>query len=173
MNRQYIDDHHIVARYLADQLSDAERQAFEACLLEHPEIVRDLEAAARMKVGLRQLRERGELETLLVATPASRSQRLFAAAAAIAIVGVVLATFMLRPPAAAPFLVASSTTLVDKRGKALPVVRGHSLSGPRTLTVDAEVEVPEKPAAIALRLLPEHEAHPPRTGSKSRASRTA
>ena len=28
MDRRHIDDHHIVARYLADQLTDAERMSF-------------------------------------------------------------------------------------------------------------------------------------------------
>ena len=47
MDRKFIDDHHIVARYLADQLPDTLREEFEAYYLEHPEVVQELEATAR------------------------------------------------------------------------------------------------------------------------------
>ena len=83
MDRKYIDDHHIAARYLADQLSDADREAFETYYVEHPDVLRDLEAAARMKVGLAQLREAGELDALMIART-WRPNRRFLAAAAVA-----------------------------------------------------------------------------------------
>ena len=83
MDRQYIDDHHIVARYLADRLPEPEREAFETYYLEHPEIVREIEAAARFKSGLAQLRDSGELAVLLKPAPwYARWQYLALAAAA-------------------------------------------------------------------------------------------
>lgn len=51
MDCKYIEDHHIVARYLADRLSDAERQSFEAYYLANPDVVQDMQAVARLKVG--------------------------------------------------------------------------------------------------------------------------
>ena len=67
MDRKYIDDHHVVARYLADHLTDDERQAFEAYYLEHPEAVKEMEAVARFKAGLHHLQQSGELDRLVKA----------------------------------------------------------------------------------------------------------
>jgi hypothetical protein len=55
----------MAGRYLAGQLSDEEQQAYEALLVSHPEVLRELEATARLKVGLARLRDRGELDGLL------------------------------------------------------------------------------------------------------------
>ena len=82
MDRQYIDDHHIIARYLADRLPEPERDAFEAYYLEHPDLLREIEAAARFKSGLAQLRDSGELGALLEATPWYARWRYLAIAAA-------------------------------------------------------------------------------------------
>mgnify|MGYP003577986533 CR=1 FL=1 len=58
------DDPGLASRYLAGQLSPAELQAYEQHLLENPDAVRELEATARMKVGLASLRDSGKLEKL-------------------------------------------------------------------------------------------------------------
>ena len=52
---RFKDDPTMASRYLADQLSDSEREAFEASLLRNPDVARELEATARMKVGLGRL----------------------------------------------------------------------------------------------------------------------
>lgn len=163
MDRKYIDDHHIVARYLADQLPDAEREAFEACYLDHPEIVRDLEAAARFKVGLAQLRDSGELDGLLQPQPWFRQQRYLAIAAGIAIVslGALFWTTSRREPPD-PWLVASATALVDRSGGPLPIVATYPIMRTRSSSYDADIELPPSEQAIALRVLPEVEAVPPR-----------
>ncbi len=49
MDRKQIDDEHIVARYLADQLTPAEAEAFEAYYTQHPRMVREIEYALRLK----------------------------------------------------------------------------------------------------------------------------
>jgi anti-sigma factor RsiW len=67
------DDPGLASRYLAGQLSPAELQAYEQHLLENPDAVRELEATARMKVGMASLRDSGQLEKLLRARPALRS----------------------------------------------------------------------------------------------------
>ena len=65
MDAKQIAELHIVERYLADQLSDEEAQAFEAYVEAHPEVTRDIENISRMKAGLAALRQRGELESLV------------------------------------------------------------------------------------------------------------
>src|SRR5688572_30590247 len=106
MDRQFIDDHHVVARYLADQLSESERAEFEACFLEHPEIVKEMETVARMKVGLMQLQASGELDRLTREKARIPRWQMFAAAAAIAAIAFGLSTFLTRN--SAPLIVAAS-----------------------------------------------------------------
>jgi hypothetical protein len=162
MDRKYIDDHHVVARYLADQLPDTEREAFEAWYLEHPEVVQEMEAAARFKVGLMQLRDSGELDALLQPKPWYRQQRFLATAASIAIVAIGLALWFNRGPAAQPLLVASSMSLLDRLGEPLPVASTHVILRTRSVSYDAEIELPKTPQTIALRVLPEVAAQPAR-----------
>ena len=69
MDRQYIDDRHVVARYLADQLSDQEREEFEAFCAGNPEVFGEIEATARFKAGLARLKESGELEAAIARRP--------------------------------------------------------------------------------------------------------
>ena len=68
------DDPGLASRYLAGQLSPTELQAYEEHLLENPDAVMELEATARMKVGLADLRDSGQLEKLLRGGPALRSR---------------------------------------------------------------------------------------------------
>ncbi|WP_129641140.1 hypothetical protein [Peristeroidobacter agariperforans] len=148
MDRQYIDDHHIVARYLADRLSDPEREAFEAYYLEHPEILREIEAAARFKSGLAQLRDSGELEALLKPTPwYARWRYLAIAAAAVFIIGV---AFYIRTPTP-PLMAANLAAL----GGPSTVAGSHAVLRRRGSSFDAEITLPETGEAIELRVLPE------------------
>lgn len=151
MDRQYIDDHHIVARYLADQLPEPEREAFEAYYLEHPEILREIEAAARFKSGLAQLRESGELAALLKPIPWYAQWRYLAmAAVAILVVGVAI---YIRP--ATPPLVAANLAAL---GGPSTVASSHAVLRRRGSSFDAEVTLPEAGEAIELRVLPEFAA---------------
>lgn len=148
MDRQYIDDHHIVARYLANRLPDPEREAFEAYYLEHPEMLREIEAAARFKSGLAQLRASGELEALLKPTPwYARWRYLAIAAAAIFIIGVAL---YLRTPTP-PLMAANLAAL----GGPSTVASSHAVLRRRGSSFDAEITLPETGEAIELRVLPE------------------
>src|SRR4029453_3357903 len=65
MERQRIDDEHIVARYLAGQLDEAEAAAFEKHYENDRDVVREIERTLRMKEGLAVLNERGELDALM------------------------------------------------------------------------------------------------------------
>lgn len=160
MDRNYIDEHHIVARYLADQLSDTEREAFEAYYLEHPDVVQDMEAVARLKVGLARLQESGELGTSIAARRFPRHYY-FAAAAAIIVAAVGL--LYLREPPQGALLAASAATLLDRSGTPLRVSAPiHVLRTRSAATEDAEITLADSPQAIQLRVLPEVEAQPPR-----------
>ena len=88
MDRKQIEDEHIVARYLADQLSPAEVLEFEAYYTQHPTMVREIEYALRLKEGLATLRDRKELDALMKARRARWAMPLsIAAAIAVAIIG--------------------------------------------------------------------------------------
>jgi hypothetical protein len=162
MDRKYIDDHHVVARYLADQLPDLEREAFEAYCLEHADIVQELEAAARFKVGLLQLQDARKLEQLMRPAPWFRQRRNLAVAAAIAIVAVGLSLFYLRSPVMQPMLAAASSKLADRYGDPLPIAATYMILRARGSSYDAEIELPDRPQSIELCVLPEVEAQPPR-----------
>jgi hypothetical protein len=164
MDRKYIDDHHVVARYLADQLPDDERAAFETYYLAHPEMVQELEATARFKVGLGQLRASGELATLLQHKPWFRQERYQAIAASIAIVAIALFLFLGRAPSFQPVLVASTTALTDRLGDPLAIAASYDVIRTRSASADpdAYVELPASAQAIPLRVEPQFEARPAR-----------
>ncbi|MFC4309775.1 hypothetical protein ACFPN2_11845 [Steroidobacter flavus] len=151
MDRQYIDDYHIVPRYLADQLTDAEREAFEAYYLEHPEVLREIEATARFKAGLAQLQASGELAALMKPTPWYAQGRYLAMAAIVILV--IAAAFYVRTPA--PPLIA--TSLSELSGPTA-VASSNIVLRRRGSSFDAEVTLPGTSDAIELRVLPEFAA---------------
>src|SRR5256885_228405 len=66
MNTQsLIDDPTRASRYLAGQLSEAECADYEAHFAADPEALAELEATARLKIGLQRLRRTGEISELL------------------------------------------------------------------------------------------------------------
>ena len=151
MHRQYIDDHHIVARYLADQLPEPEREAFEAYYLEHPEMVWEIEAAARFKSGLAQLRDSGELAALLKPAPWYARWRYLALAAA-AIIIIAVAFYVRTPPL--PLMAADLAAL----GGPSTVASSHAVLRRRGSSFDAEITLPDAGDAIELKVLPEFAA---------------
>jgi hypothetical protein len=159
MDRKYIDDHHVVARYLAEQLSAAELAAFETYYLEHPEMLREMEAAARLKAGLAELRDAGELDQLLKGQPRHPYRR-YLAAAAVGAVAIGVGFVVLRGPSMQPLLVATSDVLHSWRGAPLPLASTHTVLRTRSITYDAEIELPDSAHTIELRVLPEYEAQP-------------
>jgi len=54
MDRRYIEEHQVVARYLAGQLSSAERDEFEVYCLENPDIDDEMRLTEQFKTGLRE-----------------------------------------------------------------------------------------------------------------------
>jgi hypothetical protein len=161
MDRKYIDDRHIAARYLADQLSDSEREAFESYYVEHPEMMQELEVAARFKVGLMKMHEAGELGQLLK-RPARFPRTLqFAAAAAVIVAAVGISIFYMRGPSTPTLLAALPAAFVDGRGVPLPVTSTHTLLRARGNGYDAEISSAASPATTELRIRAEFEAEPP------------
>lgn len=148
------DDPGLASRYLAGQLSPAELRAYEQHLLENPDAVRELEATARMKVGLANLRETGQLEKLLRARPALRSRwPALAATAALIVIAIGLWRSVDVPRDAT--LVAAASELVDRSGRPLASGSSYALLRTRSSAYDAVIELPPEPRAIELRVRPE------------------
>lgn len=163
MDRRYIDDQHVVARYLADRLTDEERAAFETYYLEHPEVVQEMEAAARFKAGLMRLRDTGELPGLLQSRP-RYLQRPYLAAAAAAMAVLALGTLFVltRPPDTNPLLAAGIEALQVPGGGAPAISGRYAIFRTRGTPVDAEIAMPQRGQAVELRVMPEFSANPAR-----------
>jgi hypothetical protein len=157
IDRQYIDDHHVVPRYLADQLAAEEREAFEAYYLAHPEILKDMEAVARLKTGLHDLQRRGELPALLKSR--KRIWRL-ALAASVAALVIAASVILVRPPAKRPLIASVPTALLDEAGRPLPVFTRRYVMRMRGGGFDAQLQIPRSREAIELRILPEQSSEP-------------
>jgi len=144
----------LVNRYLADQLGEDERHAFEQQMLSDPEILREVEATARFKAGLMQLRTSGELAGLL-APPRSRANYVVAAAAVLAMLVMGIGLLRWQGGAEGPLLVASLTSLADQSGALLPAGQTLSLLSTRSQESDVVIDLPASRQAIELRVLPD------------------
>jgi len=162
MDRNYVADRHVVARFLSDQLSEDELRAFEEYMLAHPEIVHELESTARLKVGLHKLNETGELATLLKPKPFLADARYTALAASVAIVALGLFFFVRYVSHESPILAASVGALMDRSGILPAIAHTYVILRTRGESYDAEIELQPDSRAIELRVLPEFAAHPPR-----------
>jgi hypothetical protein len=152
MDRKYIDEHHVVARYLANDLSAAEREAFEAYYVDDPEVARDLEAAARFKAGLAQMRNDPALAALLAPRPWYREQSgaWIAAAAGLLLASGVAYSLYSYPPLQ-PVLVATRDGIRNWRG-ALPLADYQLVTKSRR-GAEAQIELPDSSQLLELRLL--------------------
>ncbi len=141
-------------RYLTGRLSEAECAEFEKRLTREPELVRELEAIARFKVGLQVLHERGQLEA---ATRGPHwSYRWLAMAAAIAVLAIGVLMFRsFVTPSEPSMLAAVPAALTDRQGNILPSAGTFTLLRKRVTTADAVIELPPPGRAIEMRVLPE------------------
>jgi hypothetical protein len=154
------DDASLASRYLAGTLSGAELESYEQYVIQNPEAVQELEATARAKVGLANLRDTGQLDALLKAEPAAPNRRnailALAASLAIAVIGIgIWQSTSVREGVA---LMASASGLVDRSGRPLQVGDSYALLRTRASDYDAIVELPVEPRAIELRVRPESSA---------------
>ena len=154
------DDPTLANRYLADQLTEAERQEFEARLVDDPAVLRELEATARFKLGLRKLRKTGRLDELTAGRSWHRPPWLLnvAAAAAILLLGIGLLRW--NTTEAPPKIAVEVSSLLDSAGKQLPVSRAYAVMRKRGPAYDAVIELPASQQAIELRVVPDQEATP-------------
>jgi hypothetical protein len=159
MNRIEIDNGHWVERYLAGRLSETESRRFEAYWIENPELIRDLERGARLKSGLAEMRESGELPSMMRATGWPGRFRLLVLAASVAVVAIGAALWNGSRGPAGPMLASTPAALPRLAGAVLPHGSVHSiLRLRRASTVDAVVTLPASPQALQLRVLPELDA---------------
>jgi hypothetical protein len=157
MDSQHIQDQHIVARYLADQLPDAEREAFEAYCRDHPEMFRELEMTARFKNGLAKLAADGELDAIVSKTPGPGAF-LWRHAAGISTLaaGLLIAAsiYGLRTST-----IGSNVAQVSGHFRTtLPVAASYELVRMRDSgDIDLRVALPTTPGVLRIRVLPDAE----------------
>jgi anti-sigma factor RsiW len=109
-----------VDRYLAGQLSPEESSAFEERLLESPQLQDEVALLRRMKLGLKTLREKGELDALLAQRPAWLPNRWLAVAASVLIVAG-LAYYLAPRSVVAPVTLAASLDAFGPELRSRPV----------------------------------------------------
>ena len=160
MDRHIIDNQHLIARYLAGQLDDAQSAAFESYYAQHPEVVRDIERMLRLKEGLAVLEERGELKALVRKRDYWRPGLGLAAGIAVLVVGVWL---WIGHATIAP-VTSTIAALTGSSGQPLHVASTHMLVKMRGPPVVVGIPLPKERSAIEL--LPEHAAAPGTPGDR-------
>lgn len=152
-----IDDPTRASRYLADQLSEAECAEYEARIIQDPETVAELEATARLKIGLQRLRRSGELSELIAGTGTPPSNRTWVVAMAAGVGAVVIGVSLWFPrphTSSMPVLASAATAFTDRSGHSLSVLSTTPLFRTRAEKYDAVIELPATRGAIKLRVLP-------------------
>lgn len=150
------DDPTIANRYLAGQLTQTEQATFEAELESNATTLQELEATARLKVGLERLRETGQLDDML--RPTSTTRQVLVGLAATIAVAVIAASFLIgyfREPTTAPMLAATSAAFVDMQGSVLPVGGTYAVFRKRVDDYDVTISLPSDRKVIALRAFPQ------------------
>jgi hypothetical protein len=152
-----IDDPTQASRYLADQLSEAECAEYEARFIRDPETIAELEATARLKIGLQRLRRSGELSELIAGGPAITPTRNWFLAMAATVIAVVIGASLWFPRShvsSRPILASASAAFTDRSGHALSVLSTTPLFRTRAERYDAVIDLPATRGAIRLRVLP-------------------
>jgi hypothetical protein len=146
----------VLNRYLADQLSDVEREEFERRMVESPDVLQEVEAVARLKVGLFTLRRSGDLDAVIAAQRRRPQANWYALAATIAAVAIGIVIWRGESPSVSPVLASTLAGLVDDGGLALPLVGRHAVLSTRADgDYDAIIEAPRTAGALELRVLPD------------------
>ncbi|HUI58798.1 MAG TPA: hypothetical protein VLX90_01165 [Steroidobacteraceae bacterium] len=149
------DDPTLASRYLAGQLSTAECEDYEARFLRDPEIVAELEATARFKVGLQRLRQTGELGALVRQRVWAAPPVALALAATIAAAVIGISVWYPRPSHAPRLIITSSVSaLHDPSGKGLAILVTQSMFRTRAAAYDAVIALPPQRGAVELRVQP-------------------
>jgi hypothetical protein len=152
-----IDDPTRASRYLADQLSEAECAEYEARFIADPDAVAELEATARLKIGLERLRRNGELSDLIAGTGAPHPNRTWMLAMAASLAAIAIGVGLWFPRTgmpSMPVLAAAATAFRDHNGHSLSVMATAPLFRTRAERYDAVIALPGTRGAIKLRVLP-------------------
>ena len=162
MNTQsLIDDPTRASRYLAGQLSEAECVAYEAHFATDPDALAELEATARLKIGLQRLRRSGELSELIASAGSHSPNRTWmlamAAGVAAAVIGISI-WFPRTGNVTSPVLASAASVFKDHSGHGLSVMATAPLFRTRAEKYDAVIELPATRGAIRLRVLPSNPA---------------
>ena len=156
MDAKQIAELHIVERYLADQLSDEEAQAFEAYVEAHPEVTREIENISRMKAGLVTLRQRGELDALMKKQRRAPVWAVLAASAAAVVLAIVILPRYWSGSADRPLLAVTAGQLLGDNKQPLPIAGRFTIARARGMVDVVTVPAPEQ--AVELRLDTQAEA---------------
>jgi hypothetical protein len=152
MDRKQIEEEHIVARYLADQLSPAEAEAFEAYYTQHPSMVREIEYTLRLKEGLATLRDRQQLDGLM---KARRWRWALPLSIAAAIAGTALGTWTWYGSSGAPVAAGSIEELFHNGQATLPLGGKYMLVRVRSSqSAPLAIALPQEHSALELQVLP-------------------
>jgi len=147
----------MVDRYCAGQLSAEETAEFEAYLLDHPELLDDVEVTRRLKLGLGSLRAKGELPGLVDGSAGASRNRLLAIAASVVVAAGIAWYFSQRTPVPPPIFAASLEGFAgDLRapGAIADVMLIRSRSG-ESLTL----EIPPQPRLYQVRIVADTSAN--------------
>jgi hypothetical protein len=153
MDRKQIESQHIVARYLADQLSPEEAAAFETYYTQHPGMVREIEYTLRLKEGLATLRDRQQLDALM---QARRWRWALPLSIAAAIAGAALGMWTwYGTPGSAPVAAGTVEELIEAGRATLPVGGKYMLVKVRGAgQAPLRIPLPPTPSALELQVLP-------------------
>jgi hypothetical protein len=144
----------LAGRYLANQLSEQERGEYETLVVSDAEVVAELEATARLKVGLERLRETGELQRLLQRRSRPGLSFMLAAAAVIVAVAIGLGTWLPRRLPGVPVVVESATSLRNASGVGIRVGSTVAVFHKRAGAADGVIGEGAAGTGIAIRVLP-------------------
>ncbi len=153
MDRNQIETEHVVARYLAGQLSEAEDREFESFVALHPDFYAEVERTLRLKEGLAALQHQGRLQALLRPRRSYLKSYLTAAAAAVLAAFGGLLWYHTQQPAtvilaASPSALTLSGAAMSRIGARYVLVRSR-LSGST-----ADLRVSPQAGVVELRMLP-------------------
>jgi len=149
------EDPSLMGRYLADQLTPQECADVERAIQQDPELLAELEATARLKLGLARLREVGHLEGLQKKSPLLRMARLLPLVAALVAVamGVAVWRSVQGPTITTDWLVSSPERLTKNSGQPLPITASIAVFRKRA-RLNVQLPLPRGPGAVQLRIRP-------------------
>ena len=123
MNRDYIDENYVIERYVRGKLRDYELAAFEVYLLDHPDVVEEVQYAAGLQAALERAHD--DLFAEIAEPKHAQSPRAFNSTRTIAIAASVLLAIAIGTSAVLYGRVSSMDDLVRSAGD--PVVIGREV----------------------------------------------